>query len=81
MNITDAVYNQWVEDNQYELEPSNITKVYRKFQQELNRTTVMTSSRRDDLWEAMIECMTVVSEYSFKSGFRIGFQAIDEARK
>lgn len=81
MNITDAVYNQWIEDNQYELEPAEITKVYRKFQQELNRTTVMTGSRRDDLWESMIECMTAVSEYSFKAGFKVGLQVIDEARR
>lgn len=81
MNITDAVYNQWMEDLQNKLEPPELTKAYRMFRKEMDKTTVMTSSRKDEIWEMMIYCMTVASEFSFKEGFRTGLQVIDEARR
>lgn len=81
MNVTDMVYKQWSEDLQNRLEPPELSRIYRRFQYELERTTVMTPNRRDDIWEAMIECMTAASEFSFKEGFRAGMQIMTEARQ
>lgn len=80
MDVINAVYRQWSEDLQDSPEPAELTKAYRMFQKELNQTTVMTNSRKDDIFEAMVYCMTVASEFSFKEGFKAGMQLLRETR-
>lgn len=77
-SISDAVYQQWAEEKYDRPDPEEIKPDLNAFRETLDKCTVMTGSRKEEVWQAMIALMATVSEYSFKSGFKCGVSILEE---